>query len=101
MGQLKESEKKEGLSQYNELLPAVPYAYFSHRESVEGVKLIYSASTDLESQTIVLACGGADLYFSRVSPSRGFDLLPESFSRSLLSVVVCCLLVLVALVKVS
>jgi ER membrane protein complex subunit 1 len=100
MGPLKESEKLEGLAQYSELIPSISYAIFSHRELVEDVTSILTAPTDLESQSLVLAYGGPDLYFSRVSPTRGFDLLPESFSRPLLSLVLVGLLILVAVLKV-
>lgn len=66
----------------------------SYHQAIESVTGIISAPTDLESQSLVLAYGGPDLFFTRTSPSRGFDLLPDSFSRSLLSVVVAGLLIL-------
>ena len=54
---------------------------------------IASASAHVESQSLVLAYGGPDIFFSRVSPSKGFDLLPDDFNRGLLTVVVVGLLV--------
>jgi hypothetical protein len=47
----------------------------------------------------VLAYGGADIFFTRMAPSKGFDLLPENFNRILLSIVVVGLLVAVAVVR--
>ena len=88
MGQVKDSEQQEGLRQYSELIPLVSYMSLSYTQTVEGVKHIVSAPTDLESQTLVLAFGGPDIFFTRTSPSRGFDLLPESFNRIMLSIVV-------------
>jgi hypothetical protein len=36
----------------------------------------------------MLAYGGPDVFFSRIAPSKGFDLLPDDFNRGLLTVVV-------------
>ena len=55
---------------------------------VDGVTSIISASTNLESQSLMLAYGGPDIFFSRIAPSKGFDLLPDSFNRQFLLVVV-------------
>lgn len=88
VGEVKESEKKEGLRQYSELIPTVSYMSLSYNQTLESVHSIVTSSTDLESQTMVLAFGGPDVFFVRTSPSRGFDLLPENFSRTALSVIV-------------
>ena len=63
------------------------------------MEAIISTSASLESQSLVLAYGGADIFFVRLAPSKGFDLLPENFNRILLSVVVMGLVVAVAVVK--
>lgn len=99
MGQLKESEKKEGLRPYSELIPVVSYMTISYNRTVESVHTMISAPTDLESQSLVLAFGGPDIFFARTSPARGFDLLPDSFNRPLLSMVVAALLITVLVVK--
>lgn len=88
LGQLKEAEKKEGLLQYHELIQTVSYLSLSYNQTVESVRSIITAPTDLESQSLVLAFGGPDIFFARTSPSRGFDLLPDSFNKVLLSIVV-------------
>lgn len=92
LGQLKETEKKEGLFQYHELIHLVSFLSLSYNQSVESVRSIITAPTDLESQSLVLAFGGPDIFFARTSPSRGFDLLPDSFNKALLSLVVIALL---------
>jgi len=99
LGELKESEKKEGLMQYSELIPWIPFLSLSSNRTVEGVHALLTAPTDLESQSLILAYGGPDLFFTRTSPSRGFDLLPDSFNRTLLSLVVAALLVVLAVMR--
>ena len=93
MGQVKDAEKEEGLRQYSEMIPMISYMSLSYTQVVEGVKYITSAPTDLESQTFIMAYGGPDIFFTRTSPSRGFDLLPEEFNRIMLSIVVVVLIV--------
>ena len=88
LGPLKDIEKKEGLLQYHELIQTIPYQTLSYNQTVYSVQSIISAPTDLESQSLVLAIGGADIFFARTSPSRGFDLLPDNFNKVLLSIVV-------------
>jgi hypothetical protein len=94
LGQMKDHEKAEGLLQYAEFILTIPLLSLNYNQAVDNVKGIVTAPTDLESQTLVLAYGGPDIFFARTSPSRGFDLLPESFNRTLLSLVVAALLVL-------
>ncbi len=92
-GDLKESEKMEGLMKYAPMLPIIPFLTPSHVHEVSSVQSIASASAHVESQSLVLAFGGPDIFFSRVSPSKRFDLLPDDFNRGLLTVVVVGLLV--------
>ena len=98
-GQIKDSEKKEGLHQYHPLIPVSTLRIPSYSQRIESVTSIVSTATNIESQSLVLAHGGPDLFFTRLSPSRGFDLLPDSFARALLSMVVVGLCFLVASVK--
>ena len=87
VGPVNDIEKKEGLVQYHELVPLTPLMTLSYNLTIEQVTKIQSAATHLESQTIVLAYGGPDVFMTRTSPSRGFDILPESFSRPLILLV--------------
>ena len=98
-GEVKESEKKEGLHTYHPLIPVSTLRIPSYSQRIESVTSIASTAANVESQSLVLAYGGPDLFFTRMSPSRGFDLLPEGFNRALLSVVVGGLCLLVASVK--
>lgn len=98
-GQIKDSEKKEGLHQYHPLIPVSTLRISSYSQRIESVTSIVSTATNIESQSLFLAHGGPDLFFTRLSPSRGFDLLPDSFARALLSMVVVGLCFLVASVK--
>lgn len=88
------SEKMEGLLQYSPLLPLSPMFVESYSENVESPSIITSTSANLESQTLILALGGPDIFFTRFAPSKGFDSLPESFNK--LSIVI----VLIALYMV-
>ena len=98
-GDLKESEKMEGLMKYAPMLPIIPFLTPSHVHEVASVQSIASASAHVESQSLVLAYGGPDIFFSRVSPSKGFDLLPDDFNRGLLTVVLVGLLVLLNVIQ--
>ena len=78
------SEKMEGLSKYEPVIPFVPQTTVSYDRRVEGVRRVETAATMLESQSMLIAFGGADLFVTRVSPSRSFDKLPSTFSRAVL-----------------
>jgi hypothetical protein len=99
LGQLKESEKKEGLMQYHELVQLPSLMSLSYNQTIESVESIITAPTDLESQTLILAFGGPDIFFTRMAPSRGFDLLPDSFNKPLLSLVVAALIVILVVLQ--
>lgn len=71
----------------------------SYNQTVNSVREIVSTSTALESQSLILAFGGPDLFFTRIAPSKGFDLLPDSFNRSLLVAVVLGLLSVLSVVS--
>jgi len=64
----------------------------SYDLSVEGIETITSIPAHVESNTLVLAHGGPDIFFTRLSPSKGFDLLPDDFNKGVLGVVVLALL---------
>jgi len=99
VGDLRDAEKTEGLKQYSPLLPLVSLMTPSHNQTIHNVQTIVSTSTALESQSLVLAFGGPDIFFVRMAPSKGFDLLPDSFNRILLSIVVLGLLTVLFVVK--
>lgn len=98
-GDLKESEKMEGLMKYAPLLPIVPLRTPSHIYEVSSVESISSASANVESQSLVIAYGGPDVFFTRLAPSKGFDLLPDDFNRGLLTIVLVGLIVLLNVIQ--
>jgi len=85
VGKLKDAEKKEGLHQYMEYIPTISYAVL-YPHPIYDVTLVATTATALESQSLVLVAG-LDVLVVRTSPSKGFDLLPESFSRLVLGMV--------------
>lgn len=99
VGDVKDEEKKEGLVAYKELIPEIPLFSLSYNKTVESTKSIVSAPTSLESQSLILAFGGPNIFFTRTSPTRGFDLLPDSFSKGLVSFITLCLLIVLLVLK--
>ena len=83
LGEAKPDEKKEGLAPYRELIPSSPLLSLTYNQTMEPFTHIVTAETSLESQSLVLGFGGPDLFFTRTSPSKGFDLLPETFNKAL------------------
>mmetsp|Transcript_24432 Transcript_24432/g.68075 ORF Transcript_24432/g.68075 Transcript_24432/m.68075 type:complete len:92 (+) Transcript_24432:264-539(+) len=77
----------------------VPLMALSYNNTVEGVRSVLCIHTGLESQSLMLAFGGPDIFYTRTSPTKGFDLLPESFSHVLVSIVTVGLLIVVVVVK--
>lgn len=86
-------------NRYRELIPEVSLLALSYNQTVESPSAIVSAYTSLESQSLVMAFGGPDIFFTRTSPSRGFDLLPDTFSRILVFIVTIGLIVVLFIVK--
>lgn len=73
-----EVEKEENLLPY---MPEIPLNYafsLNYYNYVYNVRGIATSSTGLESTSLVFAYG-LDIYFTRVFPSKTFDLLREDF----------------------
>ena len=87
------------VDRYTPLVPLITLTTLSYNQTIHGVSNLISSATSLESQSALLAYGGPDIFFARVSPSKSFDLLPESFNRSLLSLVVVGLVVVLGVSK--
>jgi len=98
-GEPKKTEKKEGLMQYGPLIPLAPVTVASYSNHVEDASYIISTCANLESQTLVLALGGPDVFFSRFAPSKGFDSLPESFNKLLIVMVILALFMVLRTAK--
>jgi len=83
VGEVKPQEKKEGLLPYREMIPESPLFSLNYNRTMEPFTSIVSTHTALESQSFVFGFGGPDLFFTRTSPTKGFDLLPETFNKVL------------------
>ena len=66
---------------YRELIPESPLFSLTYNQTMEPFTSIVSTTTSLESQSLVFGFGGPDLFFTRTSPTKGFDLLPENFNK--------------------
>lgn len=79
--------REEGLPPYIPDIAVKPVHFINYNQTVTRLRDIYTAPSGLESTSLVLACG-LDLYFTRVVPSKQFDLLPEDFDFTLVAAVV-------------
>ena len=98
-GNVNDHKKQEGLFQYTPLVPLILMALPSYNLTIEKVFMLISTPAVLESQSLVLAFGGPDVFFTQLMPLKGFNILPESFNWPLLSIVVVGLLVALFVVR--
>lgn len=82
-----QSEREEGIIPLTDSLPIIPQSYVTHNLKVEGLRGIVTAPAKLESTTLVFAYG-VDLFFTRIAPSRTYDLLTDDFSYALLLITI-------------
>jgi len=66
----------------------MPTQTLTHNRTVLGVTDVRSFPTKLES-TSLLAAFGTDLFFSRVCPTKAFDMIGDDFGYSMLILTVC------------
>jgi hypothetical protein len=76
-----DTPRAEGVIPYMKELPSEPLAIISYNQSIANIKGIATASTLLESTSMVFVYG-IDLFFTRVTPSQPFDLLNEGNSAA-------------------
>ena len=74
-------ETEEGLFRYSPVLDLDPKLFLSHAREVMGIQKIISAPTLLESTSLVFGFGGLDVFGTRVTPSRAFDVLGKGFNK--------------------
>ena len=72
--------REPGLPPYVPELMFPPEVILNYNQTISGVTNIIAAPTGLESTSVVLVYG-LDLYCSRVTPSKGFDLLKDDFDH--------------------
>ena len=85
-------DQLDGIVPYHPRLPVDPRSVLSYNQTIEGVRGIAVARTNLESTCLVLA-HGFDLFFARAYPAKRFDLLSADFNYVLLLATVAALLV--------
>ncbi|EFC49614.1 hypothetical protein NAEGRDRAFT_78106 [Naegleria gruberi] len=76
-------EIAEGLMPYNPYIPFVSLNVPTYNKPVSRVKHIQTSPSILESTTL-MASSGLDVFFTRLSPSKKFDILNEDFSYAML-----------------
>lgn len=73
-----QQDREEGLHPYIPELTANPLAFINYNQTVASINGVYTAGSGLESTCLVFAYG-LDLYWTRITPSRMFDVLKEDF----------------------
>ena len=77
----------EGLPPYQAELPLQPTAFATADRTVKRLRGLVTAPAVLES-TVLLVAHGLDLFHTRLTPSRTFDMVPDDFPAALLVVMV-------------
>ncbi len=77
------ADKLEGLMPYHPHIPLATTSIVSYNQTVPNLRLIRSFPAALESTSLVVGCG-IDVFYTRVLPSKRFDLLAEDFNHALL-----------------
>ncbi|KAK9465414.1 hypothetical protein V1512DRAFT_277409 [Lipomyces arxii] len=85
-------EKEEMLMRYDPFVVDDRRAILSHVRQVLGVKTTLCAPAYLES-TVLVFTYGLDLFFTRITPSQPFDILPKSFNRGQLLLTILALII--------
>ncbi|KAK7866597.1 hypothetical protein R5R35_010431 [Gryllus longicercus] len=78
--------REEGVIPYMPELPVPSESIINYNQTVQRVQGIHTAPSGLESTCLVLVYG-LDLYYTRVAPSKTFDVLKEDFDHFLISAV--------------
>uniref|UniRef100_A0A182QPM6 ER membrane protein complex subunit 1 n=1 Tax=Anopheles farauti TaxID=69004 RepID=A0A182QPM6_9DIPT len=81
-----EKAREEGIIPYMPELPLPHEILINYNQTVAHIRGIHTAPSGLESTCLVLV-HGLDLFVTRVSPSKTFDLLKEDFDYFLITVV--------------
>ncbi|EUB58619.1 hypothetical protein EGR_06502 [Echinococcus granulosus] len=79
--------QEEGLEPYAPELPMSTLAVISYNLTLERIQRIYTAPSGLESTSLVFA-HGLDLFFTRIAPSKTYDMLRDDFDYYFISMIV-------------
>ncbi|XP_042220933.1 ER membrane protein complex subunit 1-like [Homarus americanus] len=75
--------REEGLMPYMPELRISPHEMITYNHTLPRISAIHTAPTGLESACLVLVCG-LDLFYTRVFPSKMFDVLKDDFDHYLI-----------------
>ncbi|XP_033108081.1 ER membrane protein complex subunit 1-like, partial [Anneissia japonica] len=90
--------REEGLIPYLPELPLPHQSFINYNQSVFGIEGIFTSPAGLESTCLVLAYG-LDYYYTRISPSKLFDVLNQDFDYLLIATVVVGLVIAAIITK--
>lgn len=76
--------REEGLIPYMPELPIPSESMINYDQTLMAVRKIITSPADLESTSLVFAYG-LDLFFTRVTPSKTFDILKDDFDHVLIA----------------
>ena len=76
-------DRDEGLIPYAEVLPIFANSWVTTKHQVRRLRKIATAAASLES-TVLCFAHGLDLFYTRLHPSRSYDMLDDEFSYLLL-----------------
>jgi len=79
--------REPGIPPYIPELPFPHDSILNYNQTILGVKNIVTSASGLESTTLVFVYG-LDIYGTRVTPSKGFDLLKEDFDYLMITSVI-------------
>ncbi|VDO00169.1 unnamed protein product [Rodentolepis nana] len=79
--------QEEGLEAYAPELPMSTLAIISYNQTLERIKRIHTAPSGLESTSLVFA-HGLDLFFTRIAPSKTYDMLRDDFDYLFIATIV-------------
>ncbi|CAH2040810.1 unnamed protein product, partial [Iphiclides podalirius] len=85
-------QREEGLLPYAPELPLPADAVLNYNRTLHRVRALHTHPAGIESTSLVLATG-LDLFYTRVAPSKTFDLLKDDFDYHLISIVLVALVV--------
>ncbi|XP_013108994.2 ER membrane protein complex subunit 1 isoform X2 [Stomoxys calcitrans] len=78
--------REEGAMPYIPELPLPTENMINYNQTISRLNYIYTAPSGLESTCLVVAAG-LDMFVTRISPSKTYDLLKEDFDYILISIV--------------
>ncbi|VDL65017.1 unnamed protein product [Hymenolepis diminuta] len=79
--------QEEGLEVYAPELPMSTLAIISYNQILERIKRIHTAPSGLESTSLVFA-HGLDLFFTRIAPSKTYDMLRDDLDYFFIATIV-------------